>query len=61
MSPRARLVLPLGVLSLLIGGVLVHLASSQPDGLETVADRQGFADRERPTTAAVFPDRSSPS
>ncbi len=55
-----RWLLPLAVVVLLLAGVAVHFASPNPDGLEKVAERQGFANRESPILAAPVPDYELP-
>ncbi len=54
--PSTRTLLVVGLLvALLVGGGLSLAASSSPDGLERVADDQGFAERERPHAAGEGP------
>jgi hypothetical protein len=51
-----RMLLVVGLLSaLLVAGVVSHYASDSPDGLERVAEDQGFAAREREHAAAGSP------
>jgi hypothetical protein len=53
---RTRTFLVLGVLvALLVAGVASYVASSNPDGLEYVAERAGFADRAKDSPAAGSP------
>ncbi len=56
--------LPAGILvvALCIAGVLSHFASSSPDGLERVAEDQGFADHAQPQPGQleVMPDYELP-
>ncbi len=56
---RLRWLLPLIVVALLLGTVVAHLASSRPDGLERVAEQQGFA-AERPVVRAPLADYQAP-
>lgn len=54
--PRRRTVWVLGLLlALLVAGVASHYASGSPDGLEAVAQRLGFADREQASPAEGSP------
>ncbi len=52
--------LPLAVVTLALAGLLVHAASEQPDGLEKVAEGQGFGGREAPVHEAPVPDYELP-
>lgn len=45
---RGRLMLGLLLLSLLLAGVVSRIASRAPDGLNSTADKLGFADTARP-------------
>lgn len=60
MTTRWKWLLPLAVVTLVTGGLLVHLASEKPDGLETVAGRLGFADKETKLLPAPLPDYQLP-
>ncbi len=51
-----RWLVPLAALAVLLAVGLAHLASSKPDGLEHVAEQQGFANKEKPTAKAPMPD-----
>jgi hypothetical protein len=42
-----RWLAPLAAATLLLAAVVAHLASSRPDGLERVAEKMGFAQKER--------------
>ncbi|MFH1807136.1 MAG: PDGLE domain-containing protein [Pseudomonadota bacterium] len=52
------LLVGIALLALLIAGLVVHLASPAPDGLERVAEDLGFAGREQPAPdkVQVMPD-----
>lgn len=52
--------LPLAVVTLALAGLMVHAASEQPDGLEKVAEGQGFAERQAPVLEAPVPDYELP-
>lgn len=57
MNRRAlRWLVPLGAATLGLAVGIAHLASDKPDGLERVADQQGFAKQEKVTAAAPMPD-----
>ncbi|MFH2007755.1 MAG: PDGLE domain-containing protein [bacterium] len=56
---RLRWLLPLAVVALLLGAVVAHFASSRPDGLERVAEQQGFP-KERAVAKAPMPDYQLP-
>jgi PDGLE domain len=51
-----RWLVPLAAAALVLAIGLAHLASSKPDGLEQVAEQQGFANQEKTTAAAPMPD-----
>lgn len=51
-----RWLVPLVVVAIGLAVGLAHLASSQPDGLEQVAQQQGFANKEQANKAAPMPD-----
>lgn len=57
MTRRAlRWLLPLAAVALVLSVGIAHLASSNPDGLEQVAEQQGFAKQGKVTAAAPMPD-----
>lgn len=57
MTRRAlRWLVPLAAVALVLAVGIAHLASSQPDGLERVAEQQRFAHKEQATAAAPMPD-----
>lgn len=60
MKRRWAWLLPLAAVALLAGGLLRHLASEKPDGLEAVAERHGFADREAKLLEAPLSDYELP-
>ncbi len=47
---------PLGAVALVLALGAIHLASSRPDGLERVAQTQGFDRKERTSLSAPMPD-----
>ena len=55
-----RWILPIAVVSILLGTVIAHFASANPDGLEKVAHRQDFAKNERPVASAPLPNYEVP-
>lgn len=48
------------LVSLVVGGILSLLASSSPDGLEKVAEEQGFLEQGRQLFVAIIPDYMMP-
>lgn len=57
MNRRAlRWLVPLAAVALVLAVGIAHLASGKPDGLEQVAEQQGFAKQEKVTAAAPMPD-----
>lgn len=57
MTRRAlRWLVPLAVVTLLLAVAIAHLASSNPDGLERVAQQQDFARKGKTTAAAPMPE-----
>jgi len=44
------------IISIVIGGFLSLFASSSPDGLEKVAEAQGFLDRGQQLFTSIMPD-----
>ncbi len=48
------------VVSLVIAGFVSWFASSKPDGLERVAEDQGFIEKAEDTSYEIFPDYKVP-
>ena len=48
------------IVSIVIGGVLSLFASSSPDGLEKVAEVQGFLDKGQQLFTSIMPDYQVP-
>jgi len=51
---------PLLIIALIIGGIFSLAASSAPDGLERVAEDQGFIDRSTSYITGMIPDYAFP-
>lgn len=60
MKRRWAWLIPLGAVALVAGGLLRHFASERPDGLETVAERHGFAGSEAKLLEAPLADYELP-
>jgi hypothetical protein len=51
-----RWLVPLAAVALLLAVGLAHLASGKPDGLERVAEQQGFSKKEKVTATSPMPN-----
>ncbi len=49
------------IISIMIGGALSLFASSSPDGLEKIAEEQGFLDKGQQLFASIMPDYQVPA
>ena len=55
-----RLVIVILAVSLVIAGFVSYFASSEPDGLEKVAEDMGFSEKAKDPSLSVFPDYTVP-
>jgi cobalt/nickel transport protein len=60
MKKRNRFLFSILLLSLLLGGLFSYFASTSPDGLEKVAEEEGFIENIQPNTLGLVQDYSFP-
>lgn len=57
---KSKIITSFFVLSLLCGGIFSYLASSNPDGLEKVAEERGFIDVAEENSIGIIADYAFP-